>query len=123
MSVALMLEFLGEAGAALALASAVTRSAEDPSTPTRDDNGSARTREVGQAVCSLLAMTTSPGSSPLVRSRHPRASRRSPSGPARRSHEADSLRLRALRLLSACMLPVGRLPIVSVFSCSFPPPR
>jgi tartrate dehydrogenase/decarboxylase/D-malate dehydrogenase len=55
MSVALMLEFLGEADAARAIDRAVERTTLDAGTRTPDLGGSAGTREVGEAVRSELA--------------------------------------------------------------------
>jgi len=55
MSVALMLESLGEAEAAAAIEAAVEKSTADPATRTRDLGGSASTREAGEAVRSAFA--------------------------------------------------------------------
>jgi tartrate dehydrogenase/decarboxylase/D-malate dehydrogenase len=56
MSVALMLDFLGESEAAAAIEAAVARSTADPATRTRDLGGTAGTRAAGEAVCSELAL-------------------------------------------------------------------
>jgi tartrate dehydrogenase/decarboxylase/D-malate dehydrogenase len=55
MSVALMLEFLGEPEAAAAIERAVELSTADPSTRTVDLGGSASTRAAGEAVRAGLA--------------------------------------------------------------------
>ena len=54
MSVALMLEFLGEADAAAAIDGAVEHSTADPATRTADLGGSAGTRAAGEAVRAAL---------------------------------------------------------------------
>ena len=55
LSVALMLEFLGEAPAASALEAAVAASTVSPATRTRDLGGTAGTADVGAAVRAALS--------------------------------------------------------------------
>ena len=55
LSVALLLEFLGESEAASAIQAAVAASTADPATRTRDLGGTATTHEAGEAVRSMLA--------------------------------------------------------------------
>jgi tartrate dehydrogenase/decarboxylase / D-malate dehydrogenase len=55
MSVSLMLEFLGEREAAVAIEEAVATSTADPATRTRDLGGTASTHEAGEAVRAALA--------------------------------------------------------------------
>ena len=56
LSVGLMLEFLGERDAALAVETAVASSTLDPASRTRDVGGTADTREAGEAIRALLAL-------------------------------------------------------------------
>ncbi|MDH5208300.1 MAG: isocitrate/isopropylmalate family dehydrogenase, partial [Burkholderiaceae bacterium] len=54
-SVVMMLEHLGEAGAAARVMKAIERVTADPALHTRDLGGKATTREVTAAVCAELA--------------------------------------------------------------------
>jgi tartrate dehydrogenase/decarboxylase/D-malate dehydrogenase len=64
LSVAMMLEFLGEGGSAEAIERAVDASTADPQTRTRDLGGTAATREAGEAIRRHLRAELGAGAAP-----------------------------------------------------------